>query len=167
MAVSRVEDLVAFQRAVALRRGAHALVRQCTVQVDFKWRSQVFDAILSVESNIAEGWTRSRHGEMAQFLRYAHGSLDEAWRRPSQTENLPGNHARSVVARTPALRHLGTSAPRHSGTPAPRHSGTSALRTTALRHHEPSTTPTRAASTAGWRRADAPSGVPVAPRAAD
>lgn len=81
MAVSRVEDLVAFQRAVALRRGAHALVRQCTVQVDFKWRSQVFDAILSVESNIAEGWTRSRHGEMAQFLRYAHGSLDEAWRR--------------------------------------------------------------------------------------
>mgnify|MGYP003899588815 CR=1 FL=1 len=40
-------------------------------------RLQITRAVVSVASNIAEGWTRESKRERAQFLAVAHGSLSE------------------------------------------------------------------------------------------
>jgi len=82
MGVKRVEDLVAFQRAVLFKEGIYALVRaNPRAYRDCEWRRQIYDAALSVESNVAEGWARRSAAQMCQFLDYAHASLDESRRR--------------------------------------------------------------------------------------
>jgi four helix bundle protein len=82
MGVKRVEDLVAFQRAVAFKEGIYTLVRSSPrAMQDWKWRDQIFDAAVGVESNIAEGWGRRTAKQICQFLDYAHASLDETRRR--------------------------------------------------------------------------------------
>ena len=82
MGIKRVEDLVAFQRAVAFKEGIYALVHSNpNAYRDWKWRAQLFDAALGVDSNIAEGWARRGAAQICVFLVYAHGSLDEARKR--------------------------------------------------------------------------------------
>jgi four helix bundle protein len=79
MGVKRLEDLVAFQQAVAFKLEVYAVVqRHSTAQRDFRYRDQLFDAASSVEANIAEGWRRFSAIDMIRFLRYAAGSLEEA-----------------------------------------------------------------------------------------
>jgi len=82
MVVKRLEDLVAFQLALEFKRSTYALVHSSpAANNDLRFKSQLFDSAASVEANIAEGWRRFAPGEMAQFLRYALGSLEEAKRR--------------------------------------------------------------------------------------
>ena len=82
MGVKRLEDLVAFQLAVELKRGVYALVDgNSRARSDWRYRDQIFDAALGGESNIAEGWHRHGAAEIAQFLRYALASLAETERR--------------------------------------------------------------------------------------
>jgi four helix bundle protein len=82
MGVKRVEDLIAFQRAVLFKEGIYTLVRgNPHAYRDWKWRAQLFDAALGVDSNIAEGWARRGAAQICVFLDYAHGSLDEARKR--------------------------------------------------------------------------------------
>jgi four helix bundle protein len=82
MVAKRLEELVAFQLALEFKRLAYALLeRSQEANRDFRFRNQLCDSISSVEANIAEGWRRFAPGEMAQFLRYALGSLEEAKRR--------------------------------------------------------------------------------------
>ena len=80
--VARLEDLDAFQLALEFKLGVYSLVRKHgEAYRDFRWRSQLYDASLSVESNVAEGWRRFKKGETCQFFRYALASLEEAKRR--------------------------------------------------------------------------------------
>ncbi len=80
MGVKALKDLVAFQRAVLLRDATYALVQAFpSAERDFRWKSQLFEAVSGVAASIAEGWARGRPKEFCQFLRYASGSLDEAW----------------------------------------------------------------------------------------
>lgn len=82
MGVKRLEDLIAFQLAVELKRGVYALVDgTARARSDWRYRDQLFDAALGGESNIAEGWHRHSAAEIAQFLRYALASLAETDRR--------------------------------------------------------------------------------------
>lgn len=82
MGVKRVEDLIAFQRAVLFKEGIYALVRATpSAYRDWEWRRQIFDAAMGVDSSIAEGWSRRSAAQICQFLDYAHASLDEARRR--------------------------------------------------------------------------------------
>ncbi len=82
MGIKRLEDLVAFQFAVELKRAVYALVDgNVRARSDWKYRDQLFDAALGGESNIAEGWHRYNAAEIAQFLRYALASLAETDRR--------------------------------------------------------------------------------------
>jgi four helix bundle protein len=79
MAVSHVEDLVAFQVAREYKRAVYALLlAHPGVDADRRYASQLRDAASGVEANIAEGFHRRRAGEFRQFLRYAIGSLAEA-----------------------------------------------------------------------------------------
>jgi four helix bundle protein len=74
----RVEDLVAFQWAAELKQEVYRLFGEsAAAAADFRYRDQVFAAVSSVESDIAEGFARWRPREFAQFLRYALASLAE------------------------------------------------------------------------------------------
>ena len=82
MGVKRLEDLVAFKLAVEFKLAVYSLVRDHrNAYLDFRWRSQLFEAAADVESDIAEGWRRFRKRELCQFFRYALASLEEAKRR--------------------------------------------------------------------------------------
>ncbi len=73
----RVEDLVAWQLGNELRDRVHALTAGGEPAADWKFRSQLRDAVSSVTRNIAEGFGRYRHREFAHFLSIARGSLFE------------------------------------------------------------------------------------------
>jgi|SRR5688572_16555221 len=79
MGVQKLEDLVAFQQAVAFKTEVYAIVRRHAIANNsWKYRDQLFDAASSIEANIAEGWRRYGKPDMIRFLRYASGSLEEA-----------------------------------------------------------------------------------------
>ena len=80
--VKTLEELIAFQQAVAFKREVYAIVRRhAKAERDFRYRYQLFDAASGVDSNIAEGWRRFGHPDMIRFLRYSLGSLEEAQKR--------------------------------------------------------------------------------------
>jgi four helix bundle protein len=77
--VKTLDELIAYQQAVAFKREVYAIVQgHARAERDFRYRDQLFDAALGVDSNIAEGWRRFGHPDMIRFLRYALGSLEEA-----------------------------------------------------------------------------------------
>ena len=79
MGVKRLEDLIAFQRAVSFKLSVYRVVRDSEpASRDLKFRSQLLAAASSTESCVVEGWHRHKAGEMAQFLRYARASAAEA-----------------------------------------------------------------------------------------
>jgi four helix bundle protein len=80
--IERLEDLQALQLAVEFKLNVYQLVgKSVRAREDFRYKDQLFDAALSIESNLAEGWGRVNTGEMMGFLRYARGSAHEALRR--------------------------------------------------------------------------------------
>jgi len=70
------KELVAWQRADALRRAVWSVVQR-TPEMDLRLRSQWTDAARSVCSNIAEGFGRQSHRDFARYLDHAAGSLRE------------------------------------------------------------------------------------------
>ena len=77
--VKTLDELIAYQQAVAFKREVYAIVRShASAERDFRYRDQLFDAALGVDSNIAEGWRRFGLPDMRRFLRYALASLEEA-----------------------------------------------------------------------------------------
>ena len=77
--VKRLEDLIAFQQAVAFKREVYAIVaKHPRADRSLRYRDQLFNAASGVEANIAEGWRRIATADMIRFLRYATSSLEEA-----------------------------------------------------------------------------------------
>ena len=78
MGARRVGDLVAYQWARAFKVEVYRLFDTSPkAQSDLRFRDQLFEAAASIEANIAEGFARFVPGELANFLRYALGSLAE------------------------------------------------------------------------------------------
>jgi four helix bundle protein len=131
--VQRLADLIAYQRAVAFKVAVYRVVAaHPSAAADWRFRSQLFDAASSVESNIAEGWGRRIAGEMRQFLRYATGSLFEAERRlldgvargyyaRGECEEALGEARRCLTATSRLARSLEpfVHRPRHPGNKRP------------------------------------------------
>lgn len=68
-----------WKEAVELLRLTYRLLKD--TKVDFKLRSQIFDSVQSVSSNISEGYGRRSIGEYLQFLNFALGSSAESLTR--------------------------------------------------------------------------------------
>jgi four helix bundle protein len=75
--VCRLEDLVAWQLAVQLRRLAHSYCDKLAIQRDFRFRNNLLDAASSAPRNLAEGYGRKHHREFARFAIIARGSERE------------------------------------------------------------------------------------------
>jgi four helix bundle protein len=77
MAITRFEDLIAWQKARELRKAIYEASRARPFSQDFDMRDQIRSAALSVMSNIAEGFERDRVSEFVYFLRVARASCGE------------------------------------------------------------------------------------------
>ena len=74
-----VEELVAYQFAITFKEEVYRLIRESPpARRDFEYRSQIEDALSSIDGNIAEGFGRRRATDFANFLVYALGSIAEA-----------------------------------------------------------------------------------------
>ena len=75
--VRRLEDLIAWQKARLLTAAVYELTRRGALANDFGLSGQMQRAAVSIMSNIAEGFERSRLGEFHQFLSTAKSSCAE------------------------------------------------------------------------------------------
>ena len=77
MAVRHFTELIAWQLADQLETEVIELVRSSSADRDFGYRDQLLEALSSVPSNLAEGFTRKAPREECRFFDIALGSLSE------------------------------------------------------------------------------------------
>ncbi len=77
MQVKSYQQLIAWQKAIALVTDIYALSQSFPREEIYGLTSQVRRAAVSIPSNIAEGQGRATTGEFIQFLCHARGSLYE------------------------------------------------------------------------------------------
>jgi four helix bundle protein len=75
--IRRFEDLIAWQKAREATKRIYEVTRCGTLARDFNLSSQMQRAAVSIMSNIAEGFERSRLGEFHQYLSIAKASCAE------------------------------------------------------------------------------------------
>jgi four helix bundle protein len=75
--VARFEQLIAWQKARALACSIHGIVDGGRFARDFAFRTQLWQAALSVPSNVEEGFERFNPAEFAHFLSIAKASCAE------------------------------------------------------------------------------------------
>lgn len=79
MGAKRLDELRAWQSARAFKLEIYRLVRgSAEAKADFPFKSQLYEAAASGESNVAEGFHRFVAGEFAHFLGFACASIGEA-----------------------------------------------------------------------------------------
>jgi four helix bundle protein len=76
-AITKFEDLIAWQEARKLAARIHSILREGSFARDYSFRDQLWRACLSVPSNIAEGFERFRPKEFAHYLSIAKASCGE------------------------------------------------------------------------------------------
>lgn len=77
MAISRFEELIAWQKARQLAGATYQVSSQGSFAKDFGLRDQIQRAAVSVMSNIAEGFERGSRAEFHQYLVIAKASCAE------------------------------------------------------------------------------------------
>ena len=75
--VRRFEELIAWQKAQQLTAAVYELTKAGRLARDFGLSGQMQRAAVSIMSNVAEGFERSRPSEFHQFLSTAKGSCGE------------------------------------------------------------------------------------------
>ncbi len=77
MAVNRLEDLIAWRKAMLLAKEVYRLSSHGNFSKDWGFRDQIRRAAVSVFSNIAEGFGRYSVPEFKRYLSIANGSVFE------------------------------------------------------------------------------------------
>jgi len=72
--IEKFEDLLVWQESMDLVEEIYTTLKDCK---DFSFRDQIQRAVVSVPSNISEGFDRQTNKEFIQFLFIAKGSLAE------------------------------------------------------------------------------------------
>lgn len=75
--IQKFEDLIAWQKARELTKASYQLTSNGLFSKDFGFRDQIRRAVVSVMSNIAEGFERGSMNEFHQFLVIAKASCAE------------------------------------------------------------------------------------------
>lgn len=71
------KDLIVWQKSILLAKAVFRLTEHLPKSEVFGLISQMRRAVVSIASNIAEGYGRKSHGEFQQFLGIAYGSALE------------------------------------------------------------------------------------------
>jgi four helix bundle protein len=75
--IEKFEDLIAWQKARELTKIIYQVTNQGKFSTDFGLRDQVRRSVVSIMSNIAEGFERGGRAEFHQYLVIAKGSCAE------------------------------------------------------------------------------------------
>ena len=75
--IERFEDIQAWQRARELVRDIYEVSSKGNFAKDYSLKDQIRKALVSIMSNIAEGFSRQTDKEFTQFLYIALGSVTE------------------------------------------------------------------------------------------
>ena len=88
MKVKSYEELVVWQKAMLLARRVYLLQRQLPKSEIYGLGDQIRRAVVSIPSNIAEGFGRASRSEFKHFLSIARGSLYEVKTQLQLAESL-------------------------------------------------------------------------------
>lgn len=77
MKIERFEDFGIWKESLMLAKEIYSISSRGTFARDFGLRDQIRRAIISVSSNIVEGFERNNNNEFIRFLRIAKGSAGE------------------------------------------------------------------------------------------
>lgn len=77
MKVRKFEDLVIWQEARELVKLIYILTSKPKFKNDFELKNQIRSAVISVMSNIPEGYERDSKNEFSHFLKISKGSFGE------------------------------------------------------------------------------------------
>lgn len=77
MALYKLDELVAYQLSMDLKKQVFDLLYNSPAQRDPKFAGQLSDAVASLASNLAEGYYRFSPAEFATFVKYCRSSLQE------------------------------------------------------------------------------------------
>ena len=77
MKIERFEDIEAWKNARELAKSIYAATKESEFARDYALRDQIRRAVISISSNIAEGFEREGNKEFIQFLAIAKGSCGE------------------------------------------------------------------------------------------
>ena len=88
MKVKSYEELVVWQKAMLLARTVYCLQKQLPKEEVYGLGDQIRRAVVSIPSNIAEGFGRESKSEFKHFLSIARGSLYEVKTQLQLAEDL-------------------------------------------------------------------------------
>jgi four helix bundle protein len=77
MKIKTFEELKIWKLALEITKEIHDLTNKKKFSKDFKLRDQIRSAIISVSSNIVEGFEKNNNNEFIRFLKIAKGSTGE------------------------------------------------------------------------------------------
>jgi four helix bundle protein len=77
MKITRFEDLKIWQIALKITKEIYEITNKKEFSKDFSLRDQIRRAIISVSSNIVEGFEKNNNNEFIRFLKIAKGSIGE------------------------------------------------------------------------------------------
>lgn len=75
--IRQFEDILAWQKGCELAETIYRLTREGEFSRDFALKDQIRRAVISITSNIAEGFERGGNREFIHFLSHAKGSCGE------------------------------------------------------------------------------------------
>jgi len=75
--IESFEDLLVWQKGMEIVKQVYIISREGELCRDFALRDQLRRAVISIPTNIAEGFERSSRKEYVNFLNYAKGSTGE------------------------------------------------------------------------------------------
>jgi len=77
MKIIRFEEIEAWRKARVLTKLVYGITKKTVFAKDFGLKDQIQRAVVSVMSNIAEGFTSQSNRDFIKFLIYARGSSSE------------------------------------------------------------------------------------------
>ncbi|HLD34980.1 hypothetical protein A3H03_01960 [Candidatus Kuenenbacteria bacterium RIFCSPLOWO2_12_FULL_42_13] len=77
MKINKFEDLPVWRIALSITKDIYDLTSQSRFSKDFSLRDQIRRAIISVSSNIVEGFEKNNSNEFIRFLKIFKGSTGE------------------------------------------------------------------------------------------
>ncbi len=77
MKIKKFEELKIWQDALKITKKIYDLTAKPNFNKDFKLRDQIRGAIISVSSNIVEGFEKNNNNEFVRFLKISKGSAGE------------------------------------------------------------------------------------------
>jgi len=77
MKINKFEDLEIWQLSVKLTKEIYVLIKKEGFNKDFSLKEQIRRAVISISSNISEGFEKNNNNEFIRFLKIAKGSAGE------------------------------------------------------------------------------------------